>query len=283
MCSTKKNMSRPESCVSNFGPRPKLLLKADHPRRNFSNLLIISSLLLMASTWIALVLIQPAQDNWNSLANGTGGALALFGFGIGTCFAVFGILPSLKMRTIVLIPVMLVVNIVLGQVIGTLPLPIPLYLDSLGTVLIAALSGPGAGMVTGALSGILWGLVNPTVVPFLGVYASIGLLAGYAPWVAKRRFIIGYGALIGVFSALVSAPIAAFIFGGTAGTGTGLVVTAFRSLGFTPLQSVYLQSLVSDPVDKMIIFALVLVILAALPERIRAIFRPHVSSSSAQN
>lgn len=82
-------------------------------------------------------------------------------------------------RTWVLIPIAIAINIVIGQLIIYLQLPI--YLDSIGTVLVGALFGPWAGMLTGALSNVIWGLTfYPDALPFFYVAAVIGLMAGIA-------------------------------------------------------------------------------------------------------
>jgi len=81
--------------------------------------------------------------------------------------------------TLVLIPVAIAINIAVGQLVFVLKLPI--YLDSIGTVLVGALAGPWAALVTGALANIIWGLtLAPTSMPFFYVAAVIGVMAGYA-------------------------------------------------------------------------------------------------------
>jgi len=85
-------------------------------------------------------------------------------------------------RTLVLIPIAIAINIALGQLVFWLKLPI--YLDSIGTVLVGALVGPWAGAVTGGLANLLWGVVPPpfqnaTLPPFFYVAMVIGLMAGY--------------------------------------------------------------------------------------------------------
>ena len=59
-------------------------------------------------------------------------------------------------QTWVLIPIAIAINIAIGQIVVLLKLPV--YLDSIGTVLVAALCGPWAGALTGALSNIIWGI-----------------------------------------------------------------------------------------------------------------------------
>ena len=51
-------------------------------------------------------------------------------------------------RTIVLIPIAIAINIILGQTVAA-ALKVPIYLDSIGTILVAVLAGPLAGAVTG--------------------------------------------------------------------------------------------------------------------------------------
>lgn len=89
------------------------------------------------------------------------------------------------LRVIVLMPFAIAINIVLGQAVGT-ALKIPIYLDSIGTILVGVLAGPAAGLVTGALANILWAYVvpppfqNPPLAAFAVVAAVIGVAAGLA-------------------------------------------------------------------------------------------------------
>jgi hypothetical protein len=86
-------------------------------------------------------------------------------------------------RTIVLIPFAIAINIILGQAVSS-ALKVPIYLDSVGTILVGALAGPIAGAVTGFLANTLWTYVVPPpfhsdyAAPFAIVAAVIGLMAG---------------------------------------------------------------------------------------------------------
>jgi len=87
-------------------------------------------------------------------------------------------------RTIVLMPIAIAINIVLGQTVAS-ALKIPIYLDSIGTILVGVLAGPIAGMLTGLLANLIWTFVlagtplgSPYAWPFAIVAAEIGLLAG---------------------------------------------------------------------------------------------------------
>ncbi|MFN8619849.1 MAG: hypothetical protein U0869_11315 [Chloroflexota bacterium] len=90
---------------------------------------------------------------------------------------------QLPTRIWVLMPVAIALNIVLGQAVGS-ALRIPIYLDSIGTILVAALGGPIAGALTGLLSNLLWAYVvpppfqGPTAAAFAVTAVAVGLLAG---------------------------------------------------------------------------------------------------------
>jgi energy-coupling factor transport system substrate-specific component len=86
-------------------------------------------------------------------------------------------------RTVVLMPIAIAVNIILGATVAN-ALKIPVYLDSIGTILVGALAGPIPGALTGFLSNLLWTYVIPPpfqngpAAAFAVVAAVIGLIAG---------------------------------------------------------------------------------------------------------
>jgi len=89
------------------------------------------------------------------------------------------------LRVIVLMPFAIAINIVLGQTVAA-ALKIPIYLDSVGTILVGVLAGPVAGAATGFLANILWSYVipppfqYPPAAAFAVVAAVIGIAAGLA-------------------------------------------------------------------------------------------------------
>lgn len=173
--------------------------------------------------------------------------------------------------TLVMIPVAIALNIAIGQIIVVLKLPI--YLDSIGTVLVGLLAGPWVGLVTGLLTNLVWGLsgLNPIYTPYAIVGAVIGLMAGIfgsINWFKKWWLWLLAGLLTGVVAALISAPISAQLFGGVTGTGTDFVTAFFRATGASVLEATLGQGIVSDPLDKAITFMLVFLIVKGLPKRL---------------
>jgi hypothetical protein len=260
-------------------------------------------------------------------------------------------------RTIVLMPIAVAINIILGATVAN-ALKLPIYLDSIGTILVGALAGPVAGALTGFLTNTLWTYVIPP--PFQnGPAAAFGIvavvigvlagLAGRAGWLRPRpnrssgelaigglialaivvglgiyaytrfygttfeffnpdnsnvlftilgwfiglifvAFVVGFVALLfvrrdlavayvtvagvvtGLIAALISAPISANVFGGVTGGGTDFLVAAFRQAGADLQTATFQQGLLSDPVDKLVTFFVVYLILAAMARRTKARF-----------
>ncbi|MEX3505374.1 ECF transporter S component [Corynebacterium sp. LK2510] len=229
---------------------------------------------IIAATWLYIVLVRPTD--WESVTSSREGLITLAGYGIGTLLVLAATLPVLPARTIGLIPIAMILNSVIGQVAGSVG--IPLYLDSIGTVLIAALAGPVAGLATGALNNVVWGLVTPAALPFAAGAALIGYLAGVFihKFDAFRSIVrvVLFGAILGLVGGIVAAPVAAFVYGGTAGVGTGAVVSLFREMGASLVQSVTFQSFISDPLDKIIVMLVVFFALKAMPNRTARSFAP---------
>ena len=228
--------------------------------------------LFIAATWVFVVVARPTD--WSSVGASSQALITLGGYVTGAVLLLVATVPALPARLVSMIPVALVLNIVVGQIIGSVG--IPLYLDSTGTVLVAALAGPWAGIATGVLSSLVWSAFNPSVLPFAATSAAVGGLAGVAiKYGALKNIatVLLSGAVIGIVVGMLAAPVAAFVYGGTAGVGTGAVVSLLREMGHSLLQSVTLQSFISDPLDKALVMLLVWLVLKSLPKRTLAAFR----------
>lgn len=178
--------------------------------------------------------------------------------------------------SIVLIAVAIAINIGVGQVPRLTGLP--LYLDSIGTILVGVLVGPWAGAVTGFLANTVWTVSGLYVqaIAWAGVAAIIGALAGVfgqAGWAKVWWKALLAGLITGVIAALLSAPIAAYVFGGVTGNaGNDAIVASFRAFGYDALFSNVAQGTMSDPLDKMVSYLVVWAVMLALPERLKARF-----------
>jgi energy-coupling factor transport system substrate-specific component len=85
-------------------------------------------------------------------------------------------------RVIVLMPVAIAINIVLGYTVQS-GLKLPIYMDSIGTILVGVLGGPLPAICTGVLTNLIWqyapGIGSGSQIgPFAITAGVIGLLAG---------------------------------------------------------------------------------------------------------
>ena len=169
---------------------------------------------IIVATYLYLVFGQPTEIAESSFSQS--GLIAIVGYVIGAILLAMGSIHRLPTATVAMVPVAIALNIVVGQLASVIGLPV--YLDSIGTVLVSALAGPAAGVVTGILTNVIWGLtLNPIALPFAVVQVVIGVMAGYAARLGMfRRFYLApvAGAVTGLVAAIVSAPISAFVFGG---------------------------------------------------------------------
>lgn len=166
-------------------------------------------------------------------------------------------------------------NLAAGQI--TLALKIPMYLDSIGTVLVAVLCGPWSAIVSGVFSNLIASaLGNPALMFFIPVMVVIGAFTGFlarAGWFRKWYLVVAGGVLQGIIAALASAPISAYLFSGVMLAGTDFLVMYFRSMGNSLLESVFYQGLASDPVDKTVTYIIVFLIVKNFPKSLLHRFR----------
>jgi hypothetical protein len=97
---------------------------------------------------------------------------------------------DLTTATLTLMVVAIAINITVGAI--TVALRLPIYLDSIGTVLVGALAGPWAGALTGILANLIWSILpvpggaGPTAAFYAPVAGVIGLMAGF--WASRGVF-----------------------------------------------------------------------------------------------
>lgn len=166
-------------------------------------------------------------------------------------------------------------NLTVGQITSALKLPI--YLDSIGTILTAVLIGPWSAMIAGVFSNLLASAMgSPTMVFFAPVMIVIGGFTGVLAkrgWFKKWYLVILGGLFQGILAGAMSAPISAYLFGGVMMAGTDFLVLYFRSTGNSLLDSVIYQGLISDPMDKIISYLVIFFLTRNLPRRLVAKFR----------
>lgn len=153
-----------------------------------------------------------------------------------------------------------------------LNLRIPIYMDSIGTIMAAALLGPLYGVLTGLCGSIVSGVsFDIYSLYFAPVQIFTGLLSGLmfkAGFMKKFKMPIGVLA-VSIFSSLVGAIIAAFLFGGITSSGSSYIVAVLSNLGVNKVISVFIVQFLTDYADKFIAVSLVASVTMGMPQNLR--------------
>jgi len=164
----------------------------------------------------------------------------------------------------------IVINIAFGTVVQALQIPL-LFLDTIGTIFVAALLGPFAGALTGGLTNIIQGMItNPKNIPFAIVNVVIGVIVGM---IAKRfkfdlKVAIITGVILSVVAPLIGTPISVFVYGGLTGGGTDLIFAWLLSTGQKIFTAAFIPRITGNFIDKIASCILVSMLLNALPKNL---------------
>lgn len=176
---------------------------------------------------------------------------------------------GLSSQTLVLIVISIAINMIAGQLVSMLKLPI--FLDSIGTLLSAVLAGPIIGMLTGLLTNIIWGLItDPMAAAFAPVAMVIGLVAGLLArigWFRSLPKVIASGVVITLAVTVIAVPIRTYLFGGVTGSGADFLVAYVHSMGNDLIESVAMTVLGANLVDKILTAIIVWLLVRNMPQR----------------
>lgn len=177
-------------------------------------------------------------------------------------------------RLFALLPAAVAINLVVGSVVKELSLPV--YLDTLGTVLVAVLAGAWPGVIVGTLSQLLLGLLTGyQYLPFVVIQWTLALLIAFAA--RHRALATVWTALlaavaIGLVCGLVSALVSYTLFRGATGGGVSWITALLRSAGVPLGRAVVLSSGGTDVLDKSIVIVVATGLIRSFPRRLLARF-----------
>jgi energy-coupling factor transport system substrate-specific component len=151
------------------------------------------------------------------------------------------------------VAVCVALNVGLGKVSNLIGLP--LSMDTIGTILAAALMPWRLTLLVGVLSSAIASIViHPAFLFYGGTQVVIAIAAcalvrarGFRnPWLAAMS-----GLVIGVLSAIVSAPVTAVVFGGVSVPSLTAINAVLLASGTSLWQSVVTGALVVESLDKI--------------------------------
>lgn len=183
---------------------------------------------------------------------------------------------QLNAAVIVLIPACIGINY-LGKLFASF-LKLPLWLDSIGTCIGAALGGPIIGAICGAANNLIYGFTtgdNITLVYaltslFIGLVVGIMARIGFMKTFPKALLTACAGGLAAV---VVSTPLNILFWGGTTGNVWGDAVFAATQAAKLPLAlGSLLDEIVVDVPDKLITLIIVFLILKGLPKKLTTLY-----------
>ena len=172
----------------------------------------------------------------------------------------------ISVRKMCVIALAIVLNVIGGQI--ALLFHLPIYLDSMGTIMIAMLYGPVYGMLPPLLYGLVMGFtLDIYSLYFMPVGLMLGLMTGlvskYFP-LKKWRMIPG-AILITIPGTIVSSIITAVLFGGITSSGSTVIVQLLNKAGLGLTASVFIVQILTDYLDRLISLVVVSYLLHVIP------------------
>lgn len=177
-----------------------------------------------------------------------------------------------KMTTykICIIAFAICINFIGGQI--ALFLKLPIYLDSIGTIFVAATLGPFYGMLPNLLSGLLMGV---TVDIYSLYYAPVGIILGfvtglvYKKYQPKKAWILLAAVVITIPSTILSSCITAFLFGGITSSGSTILVQLLARTPLGMVGSCFVVQFITDYIDRVLCLVVSAVLITALRKNMK--------------
>lgn len=171
---------------------------------------------------------------------------------------------------VALVPVAAALNIVGGIINNALRLPI--FLDMIGTAVVAIVLGPWWGALVGAITNIVSSFITgPISLPFAVVNVVGALVWGYGhQWGFARKnwSFFGLNVVVAFCASITAVPIYVFVFGGATGHFSDMMTAAFLAMGQNLIVSVFSSNILVSLADKIIAGYVALAIIEALPENL---------------
>lgn len=145
------------------------------------------------------------------------------------------------------------INVVIGRTVSLFNIPF-LFLDTMGTIFIAANFGMSWGILTGFTTNLLAAVLGGGAVeiPFGLINVAVAIVVAL---ISKNNFTYKKAALAGLLLGVICPIIGTFIrltlFGGFTGSGTDIFISILRASGQNIFASTFLATLGSNLIDKI--------------------------------
>ena len=153
----------------------------------------------------------------------------------------------------------------------------PLYLDSIGTAVVAAVMGPWIGVASGVLFNVISALMGGNMLSALFGICNIGtgLITGYMVrfgWFEKWwQAAIVNNLLVSFWNAATGSPIASVVFGGVdSSLGTSATIAALQAIGTDLISAGFIARMPINLIDKGIAAVIAWIVYKRLPENMKS-------------
>ena len=164
-----------------------------------------------------------------------------------------------------LIALAIVINIV-GSYIA-LGLHLPIYLDSMGTIMTAILLGPFYGLFPGVLSALITGMTSDIyALYYMPVGIALGVVTGFVFQKNKSNKLFVKSFCISVPASLISACITATVFGGITSSGSTMLVQLLAKTPVGLTLSCLIVQFFTDYFDRLLSLWLVFSVIKKMPD-----------------
>lgn len=175
----------------------------------------------------------------------------------------------------IMIPLGVAINYV-GSLLNT-ALGGPLYLDSIGTAVVAAVMGPWIGAISGVLFNVVSSLIGGNIMGALFGICNIGtgLITGYMVrfgWFSKWwQALIVNNVLVSFWNAATGSPIASVVYGGVdSSLGTSATIAALQAIGKDLVTAGFIARMPINLIDKGIAALIAWIVIKKLPENMKS-------------
>ncbi|WP_265457930.1 ECF transporter S component [Enterococcus sp. HY326] len=184
---------------------------------------------------------------------------------------------QLTTKSLVLIPIAVGINLIGGTLCSTLKLP--LFLDMIGTILIACLSGPWIAALCGFITNLFLTIVaNPVYLPYSIVSILCGLVTGYLVKLGLFKKIWGVvltWLACSLTNTISASLITIFVYGGATGINTSSLATAALIAATKEIVfAVFSTSMVENLIDKGIVFIIAYSLFRKIPKKFASQYAP---------
>ena len=165
---------------------------------------------------------------------------------------------KISTKKITILALCIAMNMV-GSWIG-LMVKLPVYLDSIGTVMAGFAFGPLFGILAGVITALVNTISDPVALYFMPTQIIVGFTAGYFKFLKREDFLSKFylTPAMSIPAAISSALIATYLFGTVTTAGSSYIVQALRAIiDISDFVIVLGVQIITDYLDKLLSIILV--------------------------